>query len=69
MTNLERCLRMFVDREAFYRLEWERHGKPECLAAASAYNSACAMLSYAMNDNTECLAQYDYFNTNKEQEC
>lgn len=68
MTNLNRCLKMFADREAFYRREWKLRGKKEDLAVAMAYNSAREMLSYAMNDNIECLAQYDYFNTDEEWE-
>ena len=49
---IRECLRMLRDRSEY----WENAGEyGRCVA----YESAADMLEYALDDNAECLAQYD----------
>ena len=60
------CLRMYRERENYYRTEWRKRSGDkldvvEFLAMADAYENAAMMLEYALQGNDEILRQYDYF--------
>lgn len=60
------CLRMYRERENYYRTEWRKRSKDglkatDFLIMADAYSNAAIMLEYALQDNAEILQQYDYF--------
>lgn len=52
---IRECLRMLREREQF----WKRRGQN--FTVETAYSTAADMLEYAINDNAECLAQFDYY--------
>ena len=51
---IRECLRMLRERER----AWKEAGD---FNTEVAYSSAADMLEYAINDNAECLAQFDYY--------
>ena len=51
---IRECLRMLRERER----TWREEGN---LNVEAAYGTAADMLEYAINDNAECLAQFDYY--------
>ena len=53
----EMCLRMFRDRAAF----WNKHIMPGHQDISATYETAANMLEYAMQNNIECLRQFDYY--------
>lgn len=61
------CLRMLRDRKNYYQNNI-KNGKSLNLdadyAAAGAYSSAATMLEYAIKDDKEILAQFDYYKEN-----
>ena len=61
------CLRMLRDRKNYYQ-NTIKNGKSLNLdadnAAAGAYNSAATMLEYAIKNDKEILAQFDYYKEN-----
>lgn len=58
------CLRMLRDRKNYYQ-NTIKNGKSLNLdadyAAAGAYSSAATMLEYAIKNDKEILAQFDYY--------
>lgn len=74
-TALEMCLRMLKERAKYWNLEGDQPPEPSgrflrgtFFGKADAYNSAVSMLKYAMQDNIECLRQFDYYHEDKEEE-
>ena len=64
------CLRMYHERENYYRTEWRKRSKDgldvtDFLVMADAYTNAAMMLEYALQGNAEILRQYDYFGEDK----
>ncbi len=61
---LEMCLRMFQERsEHYFNEASKKTGMHENLIGrAIAYDSAYVMLKFALEENEECLRQFDYFN-------
>ena len=61
------CLRMLRDRKNYYQNNI-KNGKSLNLdadyAAAGAYSSAATMLEYAIKNDKEILAQFDYYKEN-----
>ena len=61
------CLRMLRDRKKYYQ-NTIKNGKSLNLdadyAAAGAYSSAATMLEYAIKQDKEILAQFDYYEEN-----
>ena len=61
------CLRMLQDRKNYYQ-NTIKNGKSLNLdvdyAVAGAYSSAATMLEYAIKQDKEILAQFDYYKEN-----
>jgi len=58
------CLRMYRDRAAYFEEKWNNtHGVEslKALSSCTAYETAAIMLEYALSDNAELLAQFDYY--------
>lgn len=63
---IQDCVRMYREREKYYRAEWRKRSKDglkvtDFLIMADAYTNAAMMLEYALQGNVEILRQYDYF--------
>lgn len=56
-TALEMCLRMLKERADYWRPRLGEY----FTGLGDAYSSAANLLEYAMQDNIECLRQFDYY--------
>lgn len=69
-TALEMCLRMLKERADYWNLKGN-HSDPYLsgifFGRVDAYNSAISMLEYVMQDNIECLRQFDCYHEDKEE--
>lgn len=62
-TALEMCLRMFRERAAY----WDEHIISGHQDIAQTYETAADLLKHAMQNDIECLRQFDYYHENKEE--
>lgn len=65
---INRALRMILDRVHYYSALAEEEEnishsvKSDAISRYSAYRSAFNILYYAIDDNEECLKEFDYYN-------
>ena len=64
-TALEMCLRLLKER-AEYWYKNSDDGYEEGMSVG--YENAAFILEYAMQDDIECLRQFDYYHEDKEEE-
>lgn len=62
-TALEMCLRMFRERAAY----WDEHIISGHQDIAQTYGTAADLLKHAMQNDIECLRQFDYYHEDKEE--
>ena len=58
------CLRMYHERAAYFEEKWTNtHGAEslKAITSCTAYEAAAIMLEYALSNNAELLAQFDYY--------
>lgn len=69
-TALEMCLRMLKERAKYWGsgISGDSYIRGMVSGRADAYNSAASILEYAMQDNIECLWQFDYYHENETEE-
>lgn len=63
-TALEMCLRMLKERATY----WDEHIISGHQDIAKTYETAADLLKYAMQNDIECLRQFDYYHEDKEEE-
>lgn len=69
-TALEMCLRMLKERADYWNLKGNQvdpYLRGAFFGRADAYNSAVSMLEYVIQDNIDCLRQFDYYHEDKEE--
>lgn len=68
-TALEMCLRMLRERAEYWKsgISGDSYIRGMVGGRADAYTSAACMLEYAMQDNIECLRQFDYYHKDEEE--
>lgn len=68
-TALEMCLRMLKERADYWNsgISGDSFIRGMVSGRADAYNSAAIMLEYAMQNNIECLRQFDYYHEDEEE--
>ena len=64
---IARALRMLEDRAKYWEKTARPWSYPEDSARSCAYDSAAEILRYAMEDNIECLAQFDTYHEGEEE--
>lgn len=64
-TALEMCLRMFKERARYW---FDAIGDDYEVGMCMAYYTAVTILEYAMQNNIECLQQFDCYHKEREEE-
>lgn len=61
-TTMQTSVRILAQRARYYREKSNENGieQKEYLNRAAAYENALAILHYALENNQECLQQFDY---------
>lgn len=69
-TALEMCLRMLKERADYWNLrgnQCDPYLRGSFFGRADAYKAAVSILEYAMQDNIDCLRQFDYYHKEEEE--